>query len=122
DAGTQRELKTVSEKLSALQEQTPELERQHKEAKDARLKLEDLAEEADRRLSDALRKGNREELEAERKKAAAGKIAAEKDAGQAARDHSNLFKSILLGKAFLAEPFEKAKAVLDKLHEQGKIP
>jgi len=122
DAGTQRELKTVSEKLSALQEQTPELERQHKEAKDARLKLEDLAEEADRRLSDALRKGNREELEAERKKAAAGKIAAEKDAGQAARDHANLFKSILLGKALLAEPFEKAKAVLDKLHEQGKIP
>ncbi|PEQ12558.1 hypothetical protein B2G71_11900 [Novosphingobium sp. PC22D] len=44
DAGAQRELKTVSEKLTALQEQTPELERQHKEAKEARLKLEDLAE------------------------------------------------------------------------------
>jgi DNA sulfur modification protein DndD len=122
DSGAQRELKAVSEKLSTLQEQAPELESQHEQAKDARLKLEDLAEEADRRLSDALRKGNREELEEQRKAAAAGKQAAEKDAGQAARDHSNLFKSILLGKALLADPFQRAKAVLDKLHDQGKIP
>lgn len=122
DAGAQRDLKAVSEKLTTLQEQTPDLEAQHKAAKDARLKLEDLAEEADRRLSDALRKGDREDLEKRRKEAASGKQAAEKDAGQAARDHANLFKSILLGKSLLAEPFQRAKGVLDKLHDQGKIP
>jgi DNA sulfur modification protein DndD len=122
DSGAQRDLKAVSEKLTELQEATPELEKQHKEAKEARNKLEELADQADRMLSDALRKGNREELENQRKSAAAGKQRAEKDAAQSARDHANLFKSELLGKAFLAGPFQTARAVLDKLHEQGKIP
>ena len=44
------------------------LRRQVQEARETRLKLEDLEEEADRKLSDALRKGNREELEKERDK------------------------------------------------------
>ena len=121
-AGSQKELQAVSDRLHALQEQVPELEEQLKRAKEARLKLEDLEEEADRRLSNALLKGNREELEKQRKAALHGRQSTEKDAVQAARDHANLFKSELLGKQLLTGPFAKAKAVLDRLHEQGKIP
>ena len=47
---------------------------------------------------------------------------AERDATQAARDHANLFRSELIGKHLLGGPFAKAKAVLDGLHKQGKIP
>lgn len=121
-AGNQKELQSVSDRLNTLQEQAPELEEQLKLAKEARLRLEDLEEEADRKLSDALRRGNREELEKQRKTALHGRQSAEKDAAQAARDHANLFKSELLGKELLAGPFAKAKAVLDHLHRQGKIP
>jgi len=121
-AGNRQELQTVSDRLTALQEELPVLEEQVKLAKEARLKLEDLEEEADRKLSDALRKGNREDLEKQRKAANHGRQSAEKDAAQAARDHANLFRSELLGKQLLAAPFTKAKAVLDGLHKQGKIP
>jgi DNA sulfur modification protein DndD len=122
DAGNRKELQAVSDRLNGLQEQVPQLEEQLKLAKEARLRLEDLEEEADRKLSDALRKGNREELEKQRKAALHGRQSAEKDAAQAARDHANLFKSELLGKQLLAGPFGKAKTVLDRLHKQGKIP
>ena len=79
-AGNRRELQAVSDRLAGLQEELPDLEEQVKRAKEARLKLEDLEEEADRKLSDALRKGNREELEEQRKSAIHGRQSAEKDA------------------------------------------
>ncbi len=121
-AGNQKDLRAASERLVDLEEQLPELETAVQEAKEARLKLEDLEEGADRKLSAALRKGNREELEKERQAAIRSKKAAERDASQSARDHTNLFRSELIGKHLLGEPFTKAKSVLDTLHEQGKIP
>ena len=121
-AGNQKDLRTASDRLVDLEEQLPELEAAVLEAREARLKLEDLEEGADRRLSDALRKGNREELEKQRQAAVRSKKAAERDASQAARDHANLFRSELIGRHLLGEPFKRAKAVLDALHEQGKIP
>ena len=121
-AGNQKDLRAASERLVDLEEQLPELEAAVQEAKEARLKLEDLEEGADRKLSAALRKGNREELEKERQAAIRSKKAAERDASQSARDHTNLFRSELIGRHLLGEPFTKAKSVLDTLHEQGKIP
>jgi DNA sulfur modification protein DndD len=122
DAGNRQELQAVTDRLTALEEQLPALEEQARLAKEARLTLEDLEEEADRKLSDALRKGNREELEKQRQAAIRGRQSADKDAAQSARDHANLFRSELLGKHLLAGPFTKAKIVLDGLHKQGKIP
>lgn len=122
DAGSRQDLQTVSERLTTLEEQVSDLEERARQAKDARLRLEDLEEEADRNLADALRKGNREELEKERQAAIRNRNAAERDAAQAARDHASLFRSELLGKHLLAGPFATAKEVLDGLHEQGKIP
>ena len=121
-AGSQKELQAVSDRLADLEEQLPRLEKQMQVAREARLKLEDLEEEADRKLSDALRKGNREELEKQRQATIRSKKSAERDATQAARDHANLFKSELLGRQLLGDPFKRAKSVLDDLHEQGKIP
>ncbi len=122
EAGSQNELKTASKRLTTLQEDIPELEAQVKTAKEAHLKLEDLEQEADKKLSAALRQGNKEELEKQGKAATQERKSAEKDAQQAARDHANLFKSETLGKQLLADKFKKAKAILDKLHEQGKLP
>lgn len=115
-------LQDISDRLNNLQEKYPQFEEQLKQAKEARLRLEDLEEEVDHQLSDALRKGNREELEKQRKDAQLGRQSADKDAAQAARDHANLFKSELLGKQLLAGQFANAKTILDRLHKQGKIP
>ena len=121
-AGDQEELQRVSERLSALEEQLPNVEKQYQEAKEARLRLEDLEEQVDRKLSDALKKGNREELEKERQTTIRSKKSAEREVSQAARDHSNLFRSELLARQLLGGPFTRAKTVLDDLHDQGKIP
>ena len=122
NAGNQQELQGVSDRLTGLHEQLPKLEEQVQNEKKARLQLEDLEEEADRKLSDALRKGNREELEKQRQAVMRNRQSTERDATQAARDHANLFRSELIGKHLLGGPFAKAKAVLDGLHMQGKIP
>ena len=116
------EIDSITEKLSELQKTIPELEEDLKLAKEARVNLESLAQEADAKLSDALRKGNREDLERQRKEASANRQLAEKDAVQATRDHADLFRSELLGKHFLAEPFQKSGAILDELRRKGEIP
>ena len=121
-AGSQEELKRASDRLAELVEDLPALEDEAKLAKESRLKLEDLEEDADRRFSDALRKGNREELERERQATIKSKKSAERDTAQSARDHANLFRSELLGRHLLSEAFGQAKTVLDGLHDQGKIP
>ena len=122
EIGNRRELQAVSDRLAALEERIPALEEQVREAREARLRLQDLEDEADRNYSDALRKGNREELEEQRQAAIRGRRSAEKDAAQSSRDHANLFKSELLGKHLLAGPFKKAAAMLEGLRKQGKIP
>ena len=122
EVGNQDKLKAVSRLLAALQEEIPELEKNVNSVRESRLQLEDLEQEADNELSDALRKGNREELEKQRQAAIRGRESAERDAAKAARDHADLFKSEFLGKHLLAEPFKKAKDILDGLHREGKIP
>jgi len=122
NVGKQHELEEVSEKLAILMEGLPKLEEQEKEEKEDLLRLKDLEREIDHKLSDALQKGSKEELDKQRKKAVQGKLSAEKDAVQAARDHANLFKSKTLGKQFLAKKFKIAKSILDGLRDQGKIP
>lgn len=122
NAGNRQELQAVSDRLTALHEKMPRLEEKVRKAKKARLRLEDLEEDVDRKRSDALRKGNKEELEKQRQLVTRNRQSAERDATQAARDHANLFRSELIGKQLLVGPFAKAKAVLDGLHKQGKIP
>lgn len=116
------ELDSITEKLSGIQKRIPELEEELKQVREARANLESLEQETDAKLSDALRKGNREDLEKQRKQASADRQSAEKDAMQATRDHADLFRSELLGKHFLAEPFRKSAAILDDLRKKGEIP
>lgn len=122
EVGGQSELEKKSKLLVTFQRGIPEIEEKLKSARENRLRLEDLEQEADRLLSEALRRGNREELDRQKKVAKREREAAESDAEQAARDHTKLFRSELLGKHLLAEPFKKAKKIFDRLHRQGKIP
>lgn len=121
-AGDRKELEEISTSLDANQKKLPQLQQKEQELKEKRFRLEELEKEADRKLSDALRRGNREELEKERQQALQNRQHAERELVRATRDHANLFKSELLGKHLLAKSFAKAKSILDQLHERGKIP
>lgn len=122
EASGRQDLQATSEHLAMLEERIAHREDEIEGAKSRRVQLEDLAEEADGRLADALRKGNREELEQQRQRAVRGRKSAAKDADQAAREQTNLFRSALLGKHLLVGPFARAQSVLERLHQQGKIP
>lgn len=122
ESGARKDLEAAANRLSQLKNEAGELEQRTREAEEARKNLEEHEQEADRKLSAALRKGDKQELEQEKKTAHQGRKAAEKDSAQADRDQSNLFRSELLDKHLLAEPFSKAKEILERLHAQGEIP
>jgi DNA sulfur modification protein DndD len=65
-AGNREELQEISDLLSSYQEKMPILETELQKHKEDGLRLEELENEADHKLSDALRHGNREELEKKR--------------------------------------------------------
>ena len=113
---------TISDRLADLQELLPKLESEVRSAKQTRQRVQDLEEGIELRLSDALRRGNREEMERQYQATKNDKRLAERDCDQAARDHANLFRSELLGRTMLSFPFKQARTILDGLHKVGKIP
>jgi len=121
-SGNHEDLQVVSERLNVLSAEIPEKVEREKKLKNNLNNLEDLERAADLKLSDALKRGNKEELDAQRKKAADERSRAEKTSRDATREHAELFKSEILGRQLLSKKFEAAKEILDKLHEQGKIP
>ena len=110
DMGNRDELQAVSENLALLQQQLPLLEAETKESKAALVRLDELEQEADRKLADALRQGNKDELVRKLADIARKRQVAERESLRATRDHADLFKSVFLGKHLLAEPFTKARA------------
>ena len=96
--GNRDELQKIADKLASLEDQIPGLEIDIKNAKDALGELEDLEQEADRTLTEALRQGNKDELVRRREKVKRNRQVAQREEDQAARDHANLFRSELLGK------------------------
>ena len=122
ELGSSEELQKKADKLGSLEKRLPLLEAEIKESKAALDQLEDLEREADKTLTKALRQGNKDELlrglgDAKRKRATA-----QREAAQASRDHANLFRSELLAKHLLTDPFAKAKALLETLHNKRQIP
>ena len=121
-AGKQQQLQRASDQLVKLQDQIPKLEERLGVAKRTRENLESYWKSSDRALSDALRKGDRDELARERQRTIDDRKAAERDVVQSAHDQSRLFRSPLIAKHLLVQQFRQAKQRLDKLHMQGKIP
>lgn len=122
DRGSLDELRSVTERVVAHQSRQSIVDKNIKEAEERLARLEDFEREADERLADALRQGNREELLRSLQETRQRRQEAEQDALRAARDHANLFKSELLAKHLLADHFAKAKAQLEVLHSQRQIP
>lgn len=115
-------LQDITQIISDLEEQIPKLENDLNECIQSRIKLEDLEQEADKKLIDSLRKGDRSDIENEFNEVKMGIKLAEKEFKLALREHTNLFKSNKLAKQLLEKKFAVAKIMLDTLHDAGRIP
>ena len=122
DLGSRDELQNITDKLASLEQRLPLLEADIKDSKEAMDRLEDLEHEADKTLTEALRQGNKDELVRSLANTKRKRETAQREAAQAARDHANLFRSELLAKHLISEPFAKARAILETLHNQRQIP
>ena len=122
DLGGRDELQNITDKLASLEQRLPLLEADIKDSKEAMDRLEDLEHEADKTLTEALRQGNKDELVRNLANTKRKRETAQREAAQAARDHANLFRSELLAKHLVSEPFAKARAILETLHNQRQIP
>lgn len=122
ESGAEKKLESISENIDRITSRLPEMETELERLRAMSGKLDDLEREADRALSEALRKGNRDELAAELEKVRKSWAQCEKDARQAARDHADLFRSQTLAREILSGSFIQAKNILDELHDQKKIP
>ena len=122
ESGGQKELRELSDRLERLHEEIPHLEQEWRDAAEASKNLSEREREADGELAHALREGNREDLVRQQRDARQGRRAADQEAQQAGRDHSDLFKSDLLARDLLGDQFRKAGRLLDGLRRRGKIP
>jgi len=122
ESTNERELESVTEKIERINSRLPELEAELDRMRERAGELDDLEREADRALTEALRKGNREELAEELERMRKSWVQCEKELQRAARDHADLFRSSGLARGMLKGCFARAKEVLDALHDQKKIP
>ena len=122
ESGAEAELDSITEKIDHIASRLPEMETELEKLSVTAGELEDLERGADRALSEALRKGNRDELATELEKTQKSWRACEREAQQAARDHADLFRSQTLARGILKDSFSQAKKILDDLHDQKKIP
>lgn len=121
-AGGNTDLTKIAATLDAMNEEYSKLENALTDAKDQFRAFDEKLSEIDRKIDEALKKGDREklgkDLEAVKKT-----ISRLDDRILAAnKEHSALFKSEALARDILAPVLSKAFDKLKELHDKGKIP
>lgn len=119
---SQSDLLPISEQITTLQIQLPELTTELQKIKEKSINLDNLIMDYDNKISAALRNGNRSDLENERKNARNARERAERETNDATRKQADLFRSDLIARHLLSIPFEAASKILNDLRDRGKIP
>ncbi len=116
------DLSTVVTQLDSATDDIAKLEQELAVAKENFVAFDEKLAEVARKLDEALRRGDREQLRRELE--AAGKSIQRLDdrLAVAVREHSALFKSEALARDILEPALSKAFALLKQLHDSGRIP
>ena len=122
DSGSELNLDEISTRIDAISTELPTLEEEKELLEGEVRNCEELERDADNSLTDALRKGNREELASDLEDTRRRWKLAGEAVRKATRDQTNLFKSQLLARTLLKDTLGQSKSILDKLHDQHKIP
>jgi len=112
----------LGERLAEIESELSEAEDAKRNAKEALSRLELQIRELDTHIAEALRQGNRDQLEAQLRSAEEELKAAERTERELIRRHSDLFKDTFLVVDLMAPQLRKAKDLLVGLRERGTIP
>ena len=115
-------LKEVTSRLERLEEVREELETNLEDSKLQFAAFDEKFNEIDRKISEALSKGDKEKLENSLSQARARVSRLNQQHKEASKEHSALFRSQVIATELLSPLMSKAFQHLEDLHTQGKIP
>ena len=122
NVGANEELIEIATRLEQIDEDSADLEKKINDAKTQFSAFDEKLVEIQNQINAALIKGDRELLkrDIEQTESQIKQIKRQRDI--ASKEHSDLFRSLLLSRDLLAPVLKKSLGELDKLSIQGKIP
>lgn len=120
--GPNTEAGKLGDRLAQIEVELADAEKARIDGTDALGRIEEHIQDYENRVADALRQGNREELERQVASANQELKAAERTELQLHRQHSDLFKDTSLILGLLAPHVRRARELLAGLKERGTIP
>ena len=119
---SQGDLDQVIDGITRHQEEATRLEEQIRDAEEQFTNFDETLARTERDLEDALRQGNREDIQRQLSQTNQQITESNKDREEAQNRHSDLFRDRALSRDLMQPALLKALAKLDVLHDQGKIP
>lgn len=120
--GPRGELAQIASRLEKIDEDDARFEADLEDARQQFGAFDLKVDETDRKISDALRKGDKEKLQKDLDDAKRELKRLDEQVASANKEHSGLFRSRSLAADLLAPVFDIAFEKLQVMHDQGKIP
>ena len=115
-------LTSILARLEQIEKESEDLEEKIKDSKAQAAAFEEQLGDIQKEIDMALVKGDREKLKVEIEQTKRQLKNIENEQTDAGKEHSNLFRSLLLSRDLLAPVLEKSLEKLNELRAQGKIP
>lgn len=120
--GTGSELNRIASRLETLENDREKFDTDLEDVKQQFGAFDEKVDEIDRKISDALQKGDKEKLRKDLEHAKNNIRRLDNQLAAANKEHSALFRSRSIATDLLAPVLSRAFEKLEELHDQGKIP
>ena len=120
--GSNQKLKHIATRLEEIDEVATELEEKREDARMQFTIFDEKYSEIQKKLEIALVKGDREKLKSDIEQAERQLKQIDNQKSAAAKEHSELFKSLALARDLLGSVLERGLGKLDELRKKGEIP
>lgn len=120
--GVSEKLTQITVRLEQVEKESEDLEKKIGDSKAQAARFDELLADIQKEIDRALVKGDREELKTEIEQIKRQLKHIESEQTDAGKEHSNLFRSLLLSRDLLAPILKKSLEKLNELRAQGKIP
>ena len=120
--GSNQKLKQIATRLEEIDEAATELEEKREDARVQFTTFDEKYSEIQKKLEIALVKGDREKLKSDIEQAERQLKQIDNQRSAAAKEHSQLFKSLALARDLLGSVLERGLGKLDELRKKGEIP
>ena len=120
--GSNQKLKQIATRLEEIDEAATELEEKREDARMQFTTFDEKYSEIQKKLEIALVKGDREKLKSDIERAERQLKQIDNQKSAAAKEHSELFKSLALARDLLGSVLERGLGKLDELRKKGEIP